>query len=75
MKIREKRITVGEVFEGYINYAEEGLRGYGGRLDISPRYQREFIYKDKQRPATPHSFFSHNYLPPCAIARGFAAAR
>ncbi len=25
--------------------------GYGGRLDIRPPYQREFIYKDKQRDA------------------------
>ena len=27
------------------------LIGYGGRLDIRPPYQREFIYKDKQRDA------------------------
>ena len=25
--------------------------GYGGRLDIRPKYQREFVYKDKQRDA------------------------
>ena len=24
---------------------------YGGKLDIRPPYQREFIYKDKQRDA------------------------
>ena len=28
-----------------------GVVGYGGKLDIRPPYQREFIYKDKQRDA------------------------
>ena len=31
--------------------AEEGVLGYGGKLDIRPPYQREFIYKEKQRDA------------------------
>src|SRR5699024_1561660 len=30
---------------------EGGVFGYGGKLDIRPPYQREFIYKDKQRNA------------------------
>ena len=25
--------------------------GYDGRLNIRPKYQREFVYKDKQRDA------------------------
>src|SRR5581483_4074302 len=29
----------------------DGVFGYGGKLDIRPPYQREFIYKDKQRDA------------------------
>ena len=24
---------------------------YGGRLDVRPKYQREFVYKEKQREA------------------------
>ena len=49
MNIIEKKVTVGEVCEGYFNDAEEGVEGYNGLLDIRPRYQREFVYKDAQR--------------------------
>jgi hypothetical protein len=51
MKIELKEITVRELAEGYKDNAENGVVGYGGRLDIRPPYQREFIYKDKQRDA------------------------
>ncbi len=51
MQIELKEITVGELSEGYRDNAENGVVGYGGRLDIRPPYQREFIYKDKQREA------------------------
>lgn len=49
MKIEEKKITIGEICEGYFNDAEEGVTGYNDRLDIRPKYQREFVYKDAQR--------------------------
>ena len=49
MRIEERKVTVGEVCDGYFNDAEEGVVGYGERLDIRPRYQREFVYKDRQR--------------------------
>src|SRR5688572_21971440 len=45
------RITVRELADGYEDNAEGGVVGYGGKLDIRPPYQREFIYKDKQRNA------------------------
>jgi hypothetical protein len=51
MKIELKEITVGELAKGYQDNEEKGVVGYGGRLDIRPPYQREFIYKDKQREA------------------------
>ena len=51
MKIVLKEITVKELANGYKDNAEEGVVGYGGKLDIRPPYQREFIYKDKQRDA------------------------
>ncbi|MBI4726511.1 DUF262 domain-containing protein [candidate division TA06 bacterium] len=51
MKIELKEITVRDLADGYKDNAEEGVVGYGGRLDIRPPYQREFIYKDKQRDA------------------------
>ena len=49
MKIKLHEISVREVVEGYIDSAENGVVGYGGKLDIRPAFQREFIYKDKQR--------------------------
>lgn len=51
MKIELKEITVRELTNGYKDNEENGVVGYGGKLDIRPPYQREFIYKDKQRDA------------------------
>jgi len=51
MKIELKEITIKEVADGYKNSDEEGVVGYGGRLNIRPKYQREFIYKDDKRNA------------------------
>ena len=34
-----------------MNNEEQGVRGYGGRLDIRPPYQREFIYNEKEQQA------------------------
>lgn len=55
MKIELKEITVCELTEGYEDNEEQGVIGYGGKLDIRPPYQREFIYKDKQRDAVIHT--------------------
>jgi len=49
MDIQERKVTIREVTEGYFNDAEEGVVGYDERLDIRPKYQREFVYKDEQR--------------------------
>jgi hypothetical protein len=49
MKIELKEITIRDVANGYINNEEEGVVGYGGNLNIRPKYQREFVYGDKQR--------------------------
>jgi hypothetical protein len=51
MKIELKEITVRDLTAGYKDNQEDGVVGYGGKLDIRPPYQREFIYKDKQRDA------------------------
>jgi hypothetical protein len=51
MKIELHPITVRQLTEGYVDNGEGGVTGYGGKLDIRPPYQREFIYKDKQRNA------------------------
>ena len=51
MKIELHQITVRELTEGYKDNNEEGVRAFGGRLDVRPPYQREFVYKEKQRDA------------------------
>ena len=49
MKIDLHKITVRDVVDGYKDSAELGVVAYGGRLNVRPKYQREFVYKDKQR--------------------------
>ena len=49
MKIELHEIPVRDVVSGYVDSAENGVVGYGGKLNIRPAFQREFIYKDKQR--------------------------
>ena len=51
MEIDLINITVKELAEGYEDNLEEGVIGYNKKLDIRPPYQREFVYKDKQRDA------------------------
>lgn len=51
MEITLKKITVRELADGYIDNEEGGVIGYSGKLDIRPPYQREFVYKEKQRDA------------------------
>lgn len=49
MKIALQNIKVSALVAGYEDKGEGGVRGYGGRLNIRPAFQREFIYKEKQR--------------------------
>ena len=51
MTIKQIEVTIGEITQGYVNNEEQGVRGYGGRLDIRPPYQREFIYNEKEQQA------------------------
>ena len=51
MKIELHKITVRELTAGFEDNNENGVRAYGGKLDVRPLYQREFVYKDKQRDA------------------------
>lgn len=57
MKIELKRITIADLTADYEDNAENGVVGFGGKLDIRPPYQREFIYKDKQRDAVIETVF------------------
>lgn len=51
MTIKQIEVTVDDVFRGYVNNDEQGVRGYDGKLDIRPPYQREFIYNENEQRA------------------------
>ena len=51
MRIDPDKITIRKLVKNYRDDGEEGIVGYGGRLDIRPKYQREFVYNDKQQEA------------------------
>ena len=57
MEIKLQRITIRQLVEGFTNNDEEGVTGYGGRLNIRPKYQREFVYDDKQKMAVIDTVF------------------
>lgn len=51
MDIQLKEILIRDVVNGYKDSAENGVVGYGGRLNIRPAFQREFVYAEKERNA------------------------
>lgn len=57
MKIELQKVSIRELAQGYKDSNEDGVVGYNAMLDIRPPYQREFIYKDKQRDAVVETVF------------------
>ncbi len=51
MNITLQQISIREITKNYVDNEEEGVLGYGGRLNIRPKYQREFVYDEKKRNA------------------------
>lgn len=51
MKITLHTIKVRDLVAGFEDNDENGITGYGGKLDIRPPYQREFVYSDSQQQA------------------------
>lgn len=51
MKIELHQIPIRDLVEGYVDNEEEGVFGYGGKLNIRPPYQREFVYQPPQQQA------------------------
>ena len=49
MQIDREQITVRDLVDGYKDKGLDGVVAYGGKLDVRPPYQREYIYQDKQR--------------------------
>ena len=48
MKVELKEVTVRELVSDYKDELNFGVTGYGGRLDIRPIFQREFVYHPKK---------------------------
>lgn len=51
MKIELHQIPISEIVNGYVNNDEGGVVGYGGKLNIRPTYQREFVYDSPKQIA------------------------
>ena len=51
MKIELKEIAIRDLVAEYADNQENGVVAYGGKLDVRPPYQREFVYGDKERMA------------------------
>ncbi len=51
MNIHLHEIPIRDVVAGYLDSNEDGVIAYNGKLNVRPKYQREFIYKDAQRDA------------------------
>jgi len=55
MKIQQLDLTVRDLVAGYHDDGDDGVVGYGGKLDIRPPFQRAFIYDPKERDAVINS--------------------
>jgi hypothetical protein len=51
MNIDRHEISIRDLVADYSDNDDLGVRAYGDKLDVRPPYQREFVYKDKQRDA------------------------
>ena len=49
MSIELNHISIREVSKNFIDDAELGCTAYGGKLNIRPAFQREFVYNTEQR--------------------------
>lgn len=58
MEIRLETVKVSELVDGFEDRNEDGVIGYGGRLNIRPPYQREFRYNSKQQEAVIHTILN-----------------
>ena len=55
MKIELQEHTVREIVKGFVDNQEEGVIGFDGKLNIRPKYQREFIYELEMQKAVIHT--------------------
>ena len=43
MEIRLEEHTIREIFDGYKDSADNGVIAFGGKLNVRPAFQREFV--------------------------------
>lgn len=51
MRIALQNIKVAGLVDSFTDNGDQGVTGFGGKLNIRPAYQREFVYSGKQRDA------------------------
>lgn len=49
MEIKPVELKIKDIFNGYIDNDEEGVIAYEGKLNVRPKYQREFVYSEKDQ--------------------------
>lgn len=49
MQITETKLKVSDLCKNYSDNGDGGVYAYDGRTCVRPAYQREYVYKDKQR--------------------------
>ncbi len=59
MDITLHTIPIRKLVAGFENNEEEGVVGFHGKLNIRPKYQREFVYDEKQKQAVIDTIFKN----------------
>lgn len=44
MEILLQQISVRDLAKGYVDEEENGVWAFGGKLNVRPKYQRNFVY-------------------------------
>lgn len=59
MDITLHSVKIRELLNGYKDDNEDGIVGYGRKLNIRPKFQREFVYNEKQKIAVIDTIFKN----------------
>ena len=62
MKYNLMSVKIRDLFDEYQNDEEEGVFGYHGKLNVRPKFQREFCYKPEQQNAVIESILNKRPL-------------
>ena len=62
MKYKLMSVKIRDLFDEYQNDEEEGVFGYHGKLNIRPKFQREFCYRPEQQNAVIESIINKRPL-------------